>query len=167
MQCMLALSTKHPATLHASHQRKSCVSLHTADRRHQHPSWSQTPRRSWCQLLARRRHSDRGQSCPQYRSYTDEGWLAFKPDHDNRGMEEAEGGALVEARNAKRARSDDGDSHLLNGAPQLAASLPAGKAPAVHTKALRSVLKGTAHSLLNLGMSFATQAYYCQLDHGD
>lgn len=162
MQCMLALSTTHPTTLHASHQHKSCVSLHKADRRHQHPSWSQAPRRSWCQLLARRSHSDRGQSCPQYRSYTDEGWLAFKPDHDNRGMEEAESGSLIEARNAKRPRSDDGDSQLLNGAPQLAAALPAGKAPAVHTKALRSVLKGTAHSLLAVGTTLATQACYRQ-----
>lgn len=77
-------------------------------------------------------------------SHREESWLAFKPDQDYRLMDEAENGALLETRSAKRPRSDDLEAQPVNGAPQHAAVIPAGKAPAVHTKALRSVLKGSA-----------------------
>ena len=72
----------------------------------------------------------------------DESWPAFS-DHHNRGMDEAENGSVLDARAVKRPRPDDLDAQALNGTSQRTA-LPVGKAPAVHTKALRSVLKGSS-----------------------
>ena len=76
-------------------------------------------------------------------SYLEQAWLAVKPDQEYRVMDdEAENGAVIETRSAKRPRSDHLEPQPVNGAPQHTAVIPPGKAPAVHTKALRSVLKG-------------------------
>ncbi len=74
-------------------------------------------------------------------------------------MDEAENSPTVEARSAKRARPDDSDAPLANGSShRVAATMPASKQPAMHTKALRSVLKGAcAHVFcLLLGVSCST-----------
>ncbi len=58
-------------------------------------------------------------------------------------MDEAENSPTVEARSVKRARPDDSDAPHTNGSsPRVEATMPASKQPAMHTKALRSVLKG-------------------------
>ncbi len=58
-------------------------------------------------------------------------------------MDEAENSPTVEARSVKRARPDDSDAPHANGSShRVEATMPASKQPAMHTKALRSVLKG-------------------------
>lgn len=58
-------------------------------------------------------------------------------------MDEAENSRIVEARSVKRARPDDSDAPHTNGSShRVEATMPASKQPAMHTKALRSVLKG-------------------------
>jgi len=58
-------------------------------------------------------------------------------------MDEAENSPTIEARSAKRARPDDSDAPHTNGSSHpVEAALPVSKQPAMHTKALRSVLKG-------------------------
>lgn len=141
---MLKLSLALPAALHRNLQHSLNASWKAADRVQQHHICTGPRPASSCCFQGCRGHNHRERPYAHCRSFTNEGWLAFKPDHDNRGMDEAENGALVEARNAKRPRPDDVDTQSLNGVPQLAAAIPAGKAPAVHTKALRSVLKGNA-----------------------
>ena len=49
----------------------------------------------------------------------------------------------TDVRSAKRARLQDlGTSHINEGSCQIEAAVPASRAPALHTTALRSVLKG-------------------------
>ncbi|DBA92177.1 hypothetical protein WJX77_001540 [Trebouxia sp. C0004] len=57
-------------------------------------------------------------------------------------MDEVENSPTVEARSVKRARPDDSDAPHTNGSShRVEATIPASKQPALHTKALRSVLK--------------------------
>ena len=59
-------------------------------------------------------------------------------------MDEVENSPVLEARAVKRPRSEDAETQQLNGSSHHSqTALPAGKQPPMHTKALRSVLKGT------------------------
>ena len=58
-------------------------------------------------------------------------------------MDDVENSPVLEARSAKRARPDDMEAPQLDGSSNHdQAAVPASKQPAMHTKALRSVLKG-------------------------
>lgn len=118
-------------TVHFSHSFRPSTASGRAQRTRQSPQQSDICGRTKRLTLSRQSHREAT-------------WLAFRPDQDYRVMDEAENGALLETRSAKRPRSDDLEAQPVNGAPQHAAVIPAGKAPAVHTKALRSVLKGSA-----------------------
>ena len=64
-------------------------------------------------------------------------------------MDDAEDSATLEKRSPKRARLQDLDASQLNrGSYSAEATAPASRQPAVHTRALRSVLKGTRNSSL-------------------
>ena len=59
-------------------------------------------------------------------------------------MDEVENSPVLEARAVKRPRSENAETQQLNGSSHHSqTAVPAGKQPPLHTKALRSVLKGT------------------------
>lgn len=138
---MLELFTLSPA---ASRGALSChleaLSQLASSQTQQALNCAQAQRVSRSTQLKRLGCVDRKRLLPLRLCYRDESWPAFS-DHHNRAMDEAENGSVLDARAVKRPRPDDMDAQALNGTPQRTA-LPVGKAPAVHTKALRSVLKG-------------------------